>query len=98
MTSLKLGSRTTQNPMAPVMKAVRDIIMFEYYGIMCYFNWPAKKQASLIFPDGRSIPGCHPDLEDGSNVQRMMYFTSITDVETKADGIRSVIDAYVASR
>jgi hypothetical protein len=103
----------TKNPMVDVMKAVRAIIMedpdisetvkyrapaFEYDGLMCYFNWSAKKAASLIFPAGRSIPGDHEDLVDGSNVQRIMYFDSINEVEAKADGLRVVIDAYIASR
>ncbi|MEM7274143.1 MAG: DUF1801 domain-containing protein [Actinomycetota bacterium] len=102
----------TKNPMAPVMRAVRDVIMedpditetvkyrapaFEYDGIMCYFNWSAKQRASLIFPSGRKIPGDHPDLEDGSNIQRMMYFADLDEVAAKADGLRDVIGAYLAS-
>ena len=103
----------TRNPLAPVLAAVRNVIMedpdvsetvkyrapaFEYDGIMCYFNWSAKRRASLIFPAGRTIPGEHPELEDGSNLQRMMYFDSIEDVERKADDLRAVIDDYMASR
>ncbi|MEM9564753.1 MAG: DUF1801 domain-containing protein [Actinomycetota bacterium] len=103
----------TNNPMAEVILAVRDIIMedpdvsetikyrapaFEYDGIVCYFNWSARKRASLIFPSGRRIPGEHPDLEDGSNLQRMMYFASLDEVEAKADGLREVIGACIASR
>lgn len=103
----------TKNPMVDVIRAVRAVIMedpdvtetvkyrapaFEYDGIMCYFNWSAKKQASLIFPSGRTIPGDHPELEDGSNIQRMMYFASLDDVEKKADDLREVISAYVHSR
>ncbi|MEM9132654.1 MAG: DUF1801 domain-containing protein [Actinomycetota bacterium] len=102
----------TRNPMAPVMRAVRNVIMedpdltetikyrapaFEYDGIVCYFNWSAKRRASLIFPSGRRIPGEHPDLEDGSNLQRMMYFADLDEVEAKADGLRHVIGAYVAA-
>ncbi len=103
----------TSNPKADVIRAVRDLIMvdpdvtetikyrapcFEHDGIMCYFNWSAKKQASLIFPAGRTIPGDHPHLEDGSNLQRMMRFESVDDVAEKADALRDVIDAYIASR
>ena len=59
----------TNNPMAPVMRSVRDIIMedpdvietvkyrapaFEHDGLMCYFNWSSKKRVSLIFPSGRT--------------------------------------------
>jgi len=103
----------TTNPMEPVMRAVRDVIMddpditecikyrapaFEYDGIMCYFNWSAKKQVSLIFPSGRSIPGEHEDLVDGSNLQRMMYFADLDEVAAKADGLRTVISAFMASR
>jgi hypothetical protein len=111
--SVEAWFETTNNPMAPVMRAVRDTIMddrditetvkyrapaFEYDGILCYFNWSAKKRASLIFPSGRSIPGHHPELEDGSNIQRLMYFASIADAQAKAPALRSVIDAYIASR
>ena len=100
----------TNNPMAGVMQAVRAIILededitetvkyrapaFEYDGIMCYFNWSAKKRASLIFPSGRSIPGEFEHFEDGSNLQRMMYFDSLDDVAAKADALRDVVGAYV---
>ncbi|MEM8925624.1 MAG: DUF1801 domain-containing protein [Actinomycetota bacterium] len=104
---------TTRNPLAPVIRAVRDVIMedpdvsetvkyrapaFEYDGIMCYVNWSARKRVSLIFPSGRTIPGDHPELEDGSNLQRMMYFGDLDEVEAKADDLRGVIGAYMASR
>lgn len=103
----------TSNPMAEVMRAVRDLIMedpditecikyrapaFEADGLICYFNWSAKKRASLIFPSGRSIPGDHPELEDGSNVQRMMYFTDLDEVARKAEALRDVIEAFHATR
>lgn len=103
----------TKNPMKDVMIAVRNVIVedpdvtetikyrapaFEYSGIMCYFNWSSKKRASLIFPSGRSIPGDHPALEDGSNLQRMMYFADLADVEVKADDLRGVIAAYMANQ
>ena len=103
----------TSNPHADVMLAIRELIMadpeitetvkyrapaFEYDGIMCYFNWSAKKHASLIFPSGRSIQGDHPELVDGSNLQRMMYFETLADVETNADDLRDVIAAYMADR
>ncbi len=99
--------------MVDVMRAVRRIIMddpdvtecikyrapaFEADGLICYFNWSSKKRASLIFPSGRSIPGTHPGLEDGSNVQRMMYFADLDDVEAKASDLREVINAFHASR
>lgn len=35
------------------------------------------------------------DFEDGSNIQRMMYFDSLDDVDAKADSLRQVIGAYV---
>lgn len=103
----------TANPMAHVMRAVRDLIMedpdisecikyrapaFESDGLMCYFNWSSKKRVSLIFPSGRTIPGDHPELEDGSNVQRMMYFADLDDVANKADALHEVIEAWHASR
>ena len=103
----------TNNPMVDVMLAVRDIVMehpdlsetikyrapaFEFEGIACYFNWSAKKQASLIFPSGRTIPGDHEHLVDGSNLQRMMYFADLAEVDEKAEALRHVIDAYVLSR
>ena len=103
----------TNNPMASVLRAVRDVIMtdpdvsetikyrapaFEHDGIMCYFNWSATTRARLIFPSGRAIPGDHPDLEDGSNLQRMMYFESLEDVDRKRNALEEVIAAYMASR
>ena len=103
----------TTNPLAPVMRSARDVIMsdpditetvkyrapaFEYDGIVCYFNWSAKTRVSLIFPSGRSIPGDHPALEDGSNLQRMMYFDDLDDVASKAADLRAVLTAYIADR
>lgn len=103
----------TSNPMAPVMRAVRDVIMqdpdvsecikyrapaFESDGLICYFNWSSKKRVSLIFPSGRTIPGDHPDLEDGSNIQRMMYFADTDEVDAKAASLRQVVEAFHASR
>lgn len=100
----------TKNPMAAVMQTVRAIIIeddgvtetvkyrapaFEYDGIMCYFNWSATKRASLIFPSGRSIQGEFEHVEDGSNLQRMMYFDSLDDVAAKADALREIVGAYV---
>lgn len=104
--------QATNNPMKDVMIAVRNVIVedpdvtetikyrapaFEYGGILCYFNWSSKKRASLIFPSGRSIPGDHPALEAGSNLQRMMYFADVAAVEAKADELRGVIAAYMAN-
>ena len=104
---------TTSHPLVDVIRAVRSVIVedpdvsetvkyrapaFEYDGIMCYFNWSTKKRVSLIFPSGRSIPGSHPQLEDGSNLQRMMYFEDLGDVEMKADDLRNVIAAYIATK
>ena len=101
----------TDNPLAPVMRAVRDMIMeepdvtetvkyrapaFECDGIICYFNWSAKKRASLVFPSGRRITGEHPELVDGSNLQRMMYFDDLDDVRAKTDDLRHVIQAALA--
>ena len=103
----------TNNPLAEVMRAVRDVIVedpdisetvkyrapaFEYDGIVCYFNWSSKKRVSLIFPSGRTIPGEHPELDDGSNLQRMMYFDDLASVEAKADALRAVLAAYIADR
>ena len=103
----------TDNPMKDVMIAVRNVIVedpditetikyrapaFEYSGILCYFNWSSKKRASLIFPSGQSIPGDHPALESGSNLQRMMYFADLADAKAKADDLRAVIAAYMATQ
>lgn len=103
----------TSNPMRAVMQAVRDVIMedpdvtecikyrapaFESDGLMCYFNWSSKKRASLIFPTGRSIPGDHPELVDGSNLQRMMYFADLDDVAQKAAALREVCEAFHVTR
>lgn len=103
----------TNNPLAEVMLAVRDVIVedpdvsetlkyrapaFEYDGIVCYFNWSAKKQVSLIFPSGQRIPGEHPELVDGTNLQKMMYFADHDDVVAKADDLRAVIAASIADK
>ena len=103
----------TSNPLSPVLRAIRDVIIededisetvkyrapcFEHDGIVCYFNWSSKKRASLIFPNGGSIPGEHPLLERGSNKQAMMYFDDLDDVQAKTDDLRNVISSYMAAR
>ncbi|MEM7093099.1 MAG: DUF1801 domain-containing protein [Actinomycetota bacterium] len=105
---------TTTNPMVDVIRAVRGVVVehpdisetIKYRApaftgdgtIVCYFNWSTKKRASLIFPEGQTIPDVPASLIDGSNRQRMMYFEDRAEVDAQADDLRHVIDLYFASR
>lgn len=101
------------NPMKPAMLRARAIILedermtetikwktptFMYRGNMASFNPRAKKQVSLLFHTGASIPGSHPRLTGGGDTARYMSFADLDDVEQAADELRSVTRAWCQSR
>ena len=101
------------NPMKPVVLAVRSIILederitetikwksptFMYEGNMASFNPRSKKHASLMFHTGAAIPGEHPRIEGGGETARYMTFGSLEGVAAAADGLRAVVAAWCGSR
>jgi hypothetical protein len=97
------------NPMKAAMQRVREVILeepritecikwktptFVYEGNMASFNPRAKKQVSLLFHQGASIPGDHRRLAGGGDVARYMTFADLADVEAAADELRAVTAAW----
>ena len=102
-----------EHPAKDAMLAVREIILsdermtetikwksptFMYAGNMASFNPRTKAHVSLMFHTGASIPGDHPRLEAGGETARYMKFSDLGDVESAADELRAVVDAWCASR
>ena len=102
---------TLDHPLIDVMHRIREIILstdnfvledikwgaptFMYEGNIATFNVRAKKFVNLTFHTGALIPGNHPILEGDAKEARVARFESMDDVESKADGLREVIRAWV---
>ncbi len=100
------------NPMAPVMQAVRAILLdadarmqecikwksptFTYAGNLASFNPRAKAHASLMFHVGAKIPGKFPSLEGGGDTARFMRFADLAEVEAKRAELESIVAAWIA--
>lgn len=102
---------TTRNPKRDVIAAVRSVVMsderideaikyrapaFLHGGIMAYFHWSAKEFASLIFPLGSRIPRGF-DILQGSGLQRMIRFHDTTEVNSHAEQLLDIVDAWCAN-
>ncbi|MCZ6662534.1 MAG: hypothetical protein O6951_06370 [Actinobacteria bacterium] len=70
----------------------------DYKGNMASFNPRTKAQVSLMFHTGASIPGVYSRLEGGDETARYMKFTDLAKVESAANEIRSVVQAWCESR
>jgi hypothetical protein len=102
------------NPMKPVVQAVREVILeadtriaetikwqaptFVYKGNLASFFPKAKQHASLMFHTGASIVGDFPSFEGGKEIGRFMKFADLVDVERKADDLRRVVKAWCDQR
>lgn len=98
------------NPMKPVVEAVRTIVLaadqrvqetikwqaptFVYKGNIASFFPKSKKHASLMFHQGASIPGDFTSLEGEAKDGRTMKFADLDDVAAKADDLRRVVIAW----
>ena len=102
------------NPMKPVVAAMREVILgaddritetikwqaptFVYKGNIASFFPKAKKHATLMFHQGATIPGTFPNLEGDGKEARSMKFADLDDVAAKTDELRAIIDAWVAMK
>ncbi len=100
-----------QPVMGDAMEAVRDVALaadprieesikwstptYSYRGNIFSFN-PAKRFVSLLFHTGALIPGDHPGLEGEGDTARVMRFTDLADVRSRADELTSVLKAWCA--
>ncbi|MCB9994370.1 MAG: DUF1801 domain-containing protein [Hyphomicrobiaceae bacterium] len=98
------------NPMKPVVEAVREVVLaadprigecikwqaptFTYKGNIASFFPKAKKHATLMFHKGASIPGTYTYLAGDAQDGRTMNFVSLDDVTTKATELQAVCVAW----
>ena len=100
------------NPMKPVVAAVREAILaadprvteaikwqaptFIYKGNIASFFPKAKKHASLMFHKGATIAGDFPNLEGDGKEARSMKFADLDDAAAKRAELTAVIVAWCA--
>jgi hypothetical protein len=98
------------NPMKPVVQAVREVILkadkritetikwqaptFMYKGNLASFFPKARQHASLMFHTGASIRGDFPSLEGGKDTSRMMKFADLADVKRKSVELKRLVKAW----
>jgi hypothetical protein len=103
-----------ENPMKPVVEAVRQVVLkadkriaetikwqsptFYYKGNLASFNPKAKSHASLMFHTGAKIAGDFPSLEGGEAVARYMRFGTLADVKAKSSELKRVVKAWCDQR
>ena len=98
------------NPMKPVVQAVREVVLksdkriaetikwqaptFVYKGNLASFFPKARAHASLMFHTGASIAGDFPSLEGGKDTSRMMKFADLADVKKKSAELKRIVKAW----
>lgn len=102
-----------EHPVKDAMLRVREIILsdermsetikwksptFMHQGNMASFNPRTKAHVSLMFHTGASIPGDFELLQGGGDTARYAKFDDVEDVESKADELRQVVNAWCESR
>jgi hypothetical protein len=104
----------TDHPLADVMQDVRHAILavdrritesikwksptFAYRGNIASIDPKAKRHVSLLFHQGATIPGRHPDLEGGGSTARFMRFADRADVKRKRGALQNAVRAWVAMK
>ncbi|MBW2457723.1 MAG: DUF1801 domain-containing protein [Deltaproteobacteria bacterium] len=103
--------RTYDNPMKPVVRRAREIILatdarvdecikwksptFTFEGNLASFMPRARKHASLMFHTGAQIPGKHPRLSGSGAVARFMTFTDLADVDAQRSDLEAIVRAWI---
>ena len=98
------------NPMKPVVEAMREIILsadprlqetikwqaptFMYEGNMASFFPKAKKHASLMFHKGAEIPGTFPNLVGDGKETRSFKVATLEELDSKAAELVSIVMAW----
>ena len=98
------------NPMKPVVSAMRDLILacdtritetikwqaptFMYKGNISSFFPKSKKHASLMFHKGAEIPGAFPNLEGDGKEARSFKVASLEELEGKAQELQAICIAW----
>ena len=100
------------NPMKPVVLAIRDILLavdprvdecikwkaptFTFEGNLASFYPKSKKHASLMFHQGAKIPGKHPRLEGTGDTSRVMKIESLDELAKARKALEAVVRAWIA--
>lgn len=98
------------NPMKPVVAAMRDVILssddrisetikwqaptFMYKGNIASFFPKSKKHASLMFHQGAKIPGRFDNLMGDGKEARTFKISDLKDLERKSDELKSIFAAW----
>jgi hypothetical protein len=98
------------NPMAPVVQRMREIVLgadpridetikwqaptFTYKGNLASFYPKSRQHASLMFHLGARIPGDYPRLEGSGDTSRVMKFTSVAEADAARDEIGRIVAAW----
>jgi uncharacterized protein YdhG (YjbR/CyaY superfamily) len=102
------------NPMKPVVSAIRDHILasdpriteaikwqaptFVYKGNIASFFPKAKKHASLMFHKGADFRGAYSYLEGGGKETRSLKVRSLEDLAVKAEELSAICVAWCDMR
>ncbi len=102
------------NPMKPVVVAVRQVVLaadprvseavkwqaptFIYKGNIASFFPKSKRHAALMFHKGATIPGQFPSLEGDGKEARTMKFTDLDDLAAKQAELTGLVRAWCDMR
>jgi hypothetical protein len=102
-----------ENPMKPLVLAVRDLILeanprmtetikwqaptFVYKGNLASFYPKSRQHVSLMFHTGAQIPGNFPSLEGSGEVSRVMKFIDLEDLRGKEEELKAIVAAWIAA-
>jgi len=101
---------TYDNPMKPIVSAMRDVIIaadprvdevikwqaptFTYKGNIASFFPKSKKHASLMFHTGATIPGDFPNLTGDGKEARTFKVVDLDDLVAKTPELQRIIKAW----
>ena len=99
------------NPMKPVVSAIRDRVMaalpeveeaikwqaptFIYKGNIASFFPKAKKHASLMFHKGAEIPGDFPNLVGEGKEARSFKIANLEELDAREDELLAIFRAWI---
>jgi hypothetical protein len=105
---------STDHPLVDVMRDVRRAILavderitesikwksptFSYSGNIASIDPKAKRHVSLLFHQGATIPGRHPDLEGRGSTARYMRFADRAEVDRKRSGLQTAVRAWIGMK
>ena len=102
------------NPLKPLVQAVRDVILdadpriseaikwkaptFVYKGNLASFYPKSKQHVSLMFHTGASLPDPTGLLEGDGDTSRVARFADTDDLAAKSEALRGLVAAWIVSR